>query len=211
MVVVQSQSHVQLFAIPRTVAGQAALSFTVLDSTQIHVHGVGDRTEASHAPPPFSNSFPVPSRPQPDEGLSDHSLTKLPRHHVGLPLVVPSRDRGRAHLGLNPRTPSLTAPAVSSGSSPHPGTSQNSSCQFRIFSFCTFGYGLSHRCLHQGGAFLDSPENSVTAGHSLLCLWGQEPAWAASVLSYRVGEVWVPQWSGAPSASQGGLGGKRLW
>ena len=50
---------------------------------------------------------------------------------------------------------------------------------------------------------LGSTENSVTAGHSLPCLWGQELA--ASVLSHRVGEVWVPQWSGALSASHGGL------
>ena len=60
LVVVQSLSHVQLFATPWTAAHQASLSFIVSQITQTHVHWVDDDIQPSVAP--FSScpqSFPV--------------------------------------------------------------------------------------------------------------------------------------------------------
>ena len=45
---------------------------------------------------PFSNSFPIPSQPRPDECLSDYSLTKLTQHHVGLPLLMSSETEAES-------------------------------------------------------------------------------------------------------------------
>ena len=55
-VVVQSVSWVQLFATPLTVAHQAALTSTVMNFAQIHVHQVGDAIQPSH---PLSSPSPL--------------------------------------------------------------------------------------------------------------------------------------------------------
>ena len=58
-VVVQSPSHVQLFATPWTTACQAFLSFTISQFAQVHVHCIGDAIQPSHSlmpsPPPTLN------------------------------------------------------------------------------------------------------------------------------------------------------------
>ena len=59
---VHSLSHIQLFAAPRTAAHQASLSITNSQSTQTHVHWVGDAIQPSHPVIPFSfcpQSFPA--------------------------------------------------------------------------------------------------------------------------------------------------------
>ena len=56
-------SRVWLFATPWTMAHQASLSITNCQSTQTHVHWVGDAIQPSHPITPFSycpQSFPAP-------------------------------------------------------------------------------------------------------------------------------------------------------
>ena len=53
-IVVQSPSHVQLFATPWTAAFQASLSLTISWSLQVHVHWIGNASQPSH---PLTPSF----------------------------------------------------------------------------------------------------------------------------------------------------------
>ena len=59
--VVQLLSGVHFFVTPWTAAGQAALSFTISELAQTHVHWVGDAIQPSHPVAPFScpQSFPA--------------------------------------------------------------------------------------------------------------------------------------------------------
>ena len=63
---VQSLSHVWLFVTPWTAASQASLSITNSESTQTHVHWVGDAIQPSY--PLLSPSPPALNLSQ-DQGL----------------------------------------------------------------------------------------------------------------------------------------------
>ena len=75
---VQSLSRVQLFATPWIAACQASLSITNSESTQTHIHWVGDAIQPSH---PLSSPPPVPN-PSQHQGLfqwvkSSHEVAKV--------------------------------------------------------------------------------------------------------------------------------------
>ena len=61
VVVIQSPSHVQLFATPWTAARQASLSLTIFWFAQVHVYCIGDAIQPSHplTPSSASRSFPA--------------------------------------------------------------------------------------------------------------------------------------------------------
>ena len=76
---VQSLSHIRLFATPWTAACQASVHHQLPESTQTHVHWVGDAIHPSHPLP-----FPSPPAPNPSQhqGLfkwvsSSHQVAKV--------------------------------------------------------------------------------------------------------------------------------------
>ena len=63
---VQSLSRVRLFVTPWTAARQASLSIIILESTQTHVHRVGDAIQPSR---PLSSPSPPAPNPSQHQGL----------------------------------------------------------------------------------------------------------------------------------------------
>ena len=79
VVVVQSLSHVQLFATPWTAAQQASLSFTISQSLLKLIHWVSDVIQPSH---PLLFSFLPAFNPSQNQGLfqrvsSSHQVAKV--------------------------------------------------------------------------------------------------------------------------------------